>query len=128
MINQIYKLAIFTSIAYQSWRSFLKSLEKQKEPLIKQAESHLIILPKPSFEYDYKLDVPTITNIANNNILTQRETQCLRVLNEGKSYKEISSNLNISTRTVENHINNIKQKTGLNSRSQLIQFYQEEIW
>ena len=107
---------------------FAAKFKKEAKIIIKQAENNLIILPKRTFDIDYQLSVPKVGSINENNILTKREQECLSVLSKGMSYKEISSNLFISQRTVEEHINNIKSKTGLNSRSQLIKFYNEETW
>jgi DNA-binding CsgD family transcriptional regulator/PAS domain-containing protein len=55
--------------------------------------------------------------------LSLREKQCLDQWVLGKISKEIARNLGISYRTVEIHINNIKHKLNLHSRSALIEFY-----
>ena len=52
--------------------------------------------------------------------LSYRETECLHYLSLGNSMKEIGSILNLSPRTVEHHLNSIKQKTGLLYKSQLV--------
>lgn len=52
--------------------------------------------------------------------LTDREFECLLLLLEGKSAKVISSIMNISNRTVEVHIYNIKKKMSCRSRAELI--------
>lgn len=53
--------------------------------------------------------------------LTPRQNSCLFLLVRGKSMKEIASVLNISVRTVEEHIMNIKTKLDCHNRSQLIE-------
>ncbi|HEX2968630.1 MAG TPA: LuxR C-terminal-related transcriptional regulator [Bacteroidales bacterium] len=52
-------------------------------------------------------------------ILTERETEVLKLLVAGKASKEIADNLNISTHTVITHRKNISQKTGIKSVSGL---------
>lgn len=49
--------------------------------------------------------------------LTERETEVLRLIALGGSNKEIASKLNISEKTVKNHISNIFQKLHVNSRT-----------
>ncbi len=52
--------------------------------------------------------------------LTQREIECLKWLIQGKSSMEIAIILDISRRTVEKHINNVKNKLGCYKQSALI--------
>lgn len=52
--------------------------------------------------------------------LSTRESECIFLMIYGKSAKEISDFLNISKRTVENHIANIKQKLNFSVKSELI--------
>ncbi len=54
----------------------------------------------------------------NPEKLTDRETEVLRLLAEGKSNKEIASNLYIGETTVKTHVSNILIKLGLPSRTQ----------
>lgn len=52
--------------------------------------------------------------------LTERETECLFLLIRGKSVKEMGKFLDISPRTVEVYIENIKHKMHASSRSEII--------
>jgi DNA-binding NarL/FixJ family response regulator len=52
--------------------------------------------------------------------LTARETRVLRLLAEGKKAREIASLLEISERTVRNHLRNIFAKLRLSDRTQAI--------
>lgn len=56
---------------------------------------------------------------------TKREVECLKCLVLGMSMKEIATELNISCRTVESHLKNIKKKTNCYSRSGLVQAFLE---
>ncbi|WP_341793687.1 helix-turn-helix transcriptional regulator [Rickettsia endosymbiont of Ceutorhynchus obstrictus] len=60
------------------------------------------------------------TKFNNNSKLSLREIDCLYHLSLGNSMKEIGRILNLSPRTVEHHLNNVKQKTGLLYKSQLV--------
>ena len=55
-------------------------------------------------------------------ILNERESDCLRLVVEGKTAKEIAEILFISRRTVENHKNSILKKLNLHKTSDLIKY------
>jgi DNA-binding NarL/FixJ family response regulator len=50
--------------------------------------------------------------------LTDRETDVLRLLAEGKANKEIAASLAIGEKTVKTHVSNILSKLGVQSRTQ----------
>ena len=50
--------------------------------------------------------------------LTKRETQILCMISAGYLNKEIGSELNISERTVKNHVSNLFKKIGVSDRTQ----------
>jgi two-component system response regulator NreC len=54
--------------------------------------------------------------------LTEREQEVLRYLAEGVANNEIAEALVISAKTVERHRENIMQKLGLHSRSELVRY------
>lgn len=54
------------------------------------------------------------------NLLTSREKEIFLLLIKKKSTKEISLELNISEKTVRNHISNVIQKMGVKGRTQAI--------
>lgn len=61
----------------------------------------------------------------NNVYLTKREAECIAWLCKGKTADEIGIILNISRRTVINHLHHIKEKTACHSMSQLLALGQE---
>ena len=56
----------------------------------------------------------------NTGILTQREYEVFSLLVLNKTTKEIANELNISEKTVRNHISNVILKLDVKSRSQAI--------
>ena len=55
--------------------------------------------------------------------ISLREFQCLFLMSKGQTFKEIGKALDLSPRTIESYINNLKSKTGTNSKSELITLY-----
>ena len=53
-------------------------------------------------------------------ILTKREKEVFKLLVTNKSTKEIAEYLNISEKTVRNHISNAMQKLGVKGRAQAV--------
>lgn len=52
------------------------------------------------------------------NELSVRETEVIRLIAEGLSNKEISSRLNLSEKTIKNHVSRIFSKLGIYARTQ----------
>ena len=58
----------------------------------------------------------------DNNQISNRETECLPHFLKHKTAKETANIMGISSRTVETHLRNIKNKIGIQSKSQLFNF------
>jgi DNA-binding NarL/FixJ family response regulator len=58
--------------------------------------------------------------------LTERETEVLRMVAKGVSYKEIAARLVISHRTVQNHVQNTLNKLQLHNRVELVRYAIEQ--
>lgn len=56
----------------------------------------------------------------SKNILTKREEEVFSLLVQNKTTKEIGESLNISEKTVRNHISNAMQKLGVKGRAQAV--------
>lgn len=56
----------------------------------------------------------------DKNILTKREKEVFKLLVTNKDTKEIAKILNISEKTVRNHISNTMQKLGVKGRAQAV--------
>jgi DNA-binding CsgD family transcriptional regulator len=57
--------------------------------------------------------------------LSPREVECMVHLSESKSTKEIASLMDLSPRTIETHVENVKRKLGCDRRSKLIETFSE---
>lgn len=53
-------------------------------------------------------------------IITKRENEIFQLLVDGYTTDDISNLLNISKKTVRNHISNVIQKLGVSNRNQAI--------
>lgn len=53
----------------------------------------------------------------NKSILTKREKEVFELLIKNQSTKDIADDLNISEKTVRNHISNAMQKLGVKGRA-----------
>lgn len=54
------------------------------------------------------------------NLLTKREMEIFELLVHNKTTENIAKELDISEKTVRNHISNVIQKLGVSSRTQAI--------
>ena len=55
-----------------------------------------------------------------NNILTPREKEIFNLLINNYNTKDIAKELNISEKTVRNHISNVMQKLGVKGRASAV--------
>ena len=58
--------------------------------------------------------------------LTQRETEVLRLVAKGLSYKQVAERLVVSHRTVQNHVQNTLNKLQLHNRVELVRYAIEQ--
>lgn len=56
----------------------------------------------------------------SNKILTNREREVFELLILNRTTKDIAEELNISEKTVRNHISNAMQKLGVNGRASAV--------
>ncbi|WP_428829128.1 helix-turn-helix transcriptional regulator [Legionella shakespearei] len=79
---------------------------------------------------DSQPDLSTIKNqsqiihyLGKSIKFTKREMDCLHLLSSGYTAKEVAIKFGLSPRTIENHINNIKFKFGLNRKPDIIKAF-----
>src|SRR4051812_14513037 len=74
-----------------------------------------------------RLSEPSATSSASDAPrLTERETEVLRLVAKGLSYKQIAERLVLSHRTVQNHVQNTLRKLQLHNRVQLVRYAIEQ--
>jgi DNA-binding NarL/FixJ family response regulator len=76
-------------------------------------------------EYRRLSDAPTAAK-DDTPRLTERETEVLRLVAKGMSYKQIAERLFLSHRTVQNHVQNTLRKLQLHNRVQLVRYAIEQ--
>ena len=76
-------------------------------------------------EYRRLSDTPTAAK-DDTPRLTERETEVLRLVAKGMSYKQIAERLFLSHRTVQNHVQNTLRKLQLHNRVQLVRYAIEQ--
>jgi LuxR family quorum-sensing system transcriptional regulator SolR len=103
---------------------FKDYFKEKLSDLINRALTNKILLP--SFMLPpYKGLKHTYCKIRENPLLTDRQVDCLYYLMNGMTAKQIAKRLNLSPRTVENHLEAIKVKMNCYSRIELFQKGQE---
>lgn len=77
-----------------------------------------------------KIYSPELVDMAyeEENPLTERETQVLSMIAEGKNTKEIAKEMYITTGTVRNYISLILEKLGVSNRIEAISHFKEKGW
>lgn len=81
---------------------------------IYQGETYI----EPSLTPELKERMQRTSSSSNTEILTRREIDVLKLLAEGLFNKEIAYRLNISEKTVKNHVSNIFKKISVSDRTQ----------
>lgn len=107
-------------------KNFCPYFKDRAKSIIRQAEAHKIMLPFHNDKLDFVNDSKNIifndilTDQKNILLLSVRQKDCATLLLKGMQYKEIAQMLNISSRTVETHINYLKRKLNCSNKIELI--------
>jgi DNA-binding NarL/FixJ family response regulator len=73
-------------------------------------------------EFRRMLEAPADTRRSGDGDLTERETEILKMVAKGMSYKQIAERLVISHRTVQNHVQNTLRKLQMHNRVELTRY------
>ncbi len=107
---------------------FLDYFREKAQPLIQRALKEKIIIPN-KFERAPKgiickdLDRQAFLNLLNPQHFSTREMECIRLLTRGYTQKMIAQELGISPRTVETHLEHIKEKTDTHTKGELVKYF-----
>ncbi len=119
-------------------KNFTDYFHAETTRLMKEAEQSLIQIQlknseNQTFENIYNCDFSEIkqlfkiTKPTEKDILlaklSPREIDCVELILQGKTAKEIARHLNLSYRTVEFYLNNLRQKTGSRNKFELIKLF-----
>lgn len=90
------------------------SVLKKAIETVFQGETYI----EPSLTPEMKERIKNSQSNNSDDILTKREIDVLKLIAEGLFNKEIAYRLNISEKTVKNHVSNIFKKIGVSDRTQ----------
>jgi len=128
-LNNIHLLERFI-VYFKNKASGLIDLSDKNKLIIRKKE--IIVnhqLPANDSVKDF-LDMTTLNNFkTNNNIdlkISKRQSLCLFLITQGKTVKEIGRLLDISPRTVEHYINQLKYQLGCHSKNELINYLSDD--
>ncbi len=122
-------------------RRFIIYFKDRASSLIKKARTEKIILPKLFDEHQFpdeqekymlsdikgqfinaiKIKNFNLSNDLEGEVLKKAQLNCLVGITQGKTAKEIAQCFNLSYRTVEGHINKLKERFNCNSKSELLE-------
>ena len=93
------------------------------------ADTELIDAIRAAYRGDVFLH-PSVARIVVDEYLEQglseREREVLRLIAEGRTYKEMAELLALSVKTIESYRERIKEKLGLNTRAELVRYALEK--
>jgi DNA-binding CsgD family transcriptional regulator len=106
---------------------FLDYFREKAKPLITKAMSQRVIIPdkfdnRPKILLQPEINRTKFLQSLNPIEFTPRELDCMHLLTKGYTQKMIAKELAISPRTVETHLNHVKDKTATTSKGELIKY------
>ncbi len=116
------RIIIVTSMPESSWLERARKIgvdsfwykEAQQEPILTVMERTM------SGEHVYPDEAPAVPiGYASSHDFSERELEILRELISGDSNAEIGQRLGISANTVKYHVQNMLEKTGMHTRTEL---------
>lgn len=96
--------------------------------LFKNSKCSRITIKKPIFDFKHQTigvlgmtyDLENLSKNLHNTLLTKREIDVITCLYHGLTQEEMAEKLVISIRTIQSHIEHIKIKLGVKTKSELI--------
>lgn len=123
-LNYIEFFSKFSKYVASSISRLLDREDKNQFLYLPEHDGQLNSMPK---EVEPVFDPEAIMReISGSELFTVREMQCMRLLAKGFTMKGAAKELDISPRTVEQHLRNMKEKHGLHSKQSLIEFWHQQ--
>lgn len=121
------------------FKKFTVYFDYKAKPIVEKAENFKAFLPTSVFEslnpFPSKLSFPWENHIKKHRIrvgfnheevfLSKREVECISRAYQHKTIKEIAREINLSPRTVEFYLNNIRRKTHCYNKKDLMGLYEK---
>jgi LuxR family quorum-sensing system transcriptional regulator SolR len=127
-INNLCTLKEFTKYFKHKAADIIDASDSRKLIISNRTTSKSYLREKEISIFPFKNNIQRFSffegKIFNIN-LSNREATCLYQLTTGKGIKEIARLLNISPRTVESHLNHVKQKSGYNTKADLVKMFND---
>lgn len=116
-------------------QQFVSKFQRQAEELI--SEMRLGYVHKiPNFYEIYDVDISNENVVtqdvdiefnwdsySDRTVLTARECECVELIAKGYTMKMVASKFDLSPRTIEQHLRNAKDKLGLYTKKQLVEYW-----
>lgn len=99
---------------------FIPESSNSSTELFRFKQSFDITLPKSEYEQEQSLFMKYFDNKTS---LSKREIEVLSIIGQGYTYKMAAQKLMISPKTINYHLDNIKNKIKIHSKTGLIDFY-----
>lgn len=114
----------FYMTKYKAIEHFIQQFDRNHQDIIRDINKNPIIVPQPYRDANYKkicLHKGRIEVQGPHGLIhiTSQELACLRMLQQGQSYKHIAKALSLSPRTVETYISRLKERSGIPNRQDL---------
>jgi predicted ATPase/DNA-binding CsgD family transcriptional regulator len=78
------------------------------------------------FTYALQERLPDRMGATSSPVLTSREFEVVRLVSDGLTNRQIATRLTVSSRTVEAHLEHVRGKLGLNSRTQVSAWFAKQ--
>lgn len=107
-------------------KKFISYFKDKASDILNKSERSRIILPfnniqLPCNDNENDIDLEKILFIRNQNFyLSQRQSECAKLLIKGKTIKQIAEHTKLSHRTIEDYVNIIKKKLNCRNKYELI--------
>ncbi len=102
--------------------SIINISEEQRESVFNEAVDAIYDRKKNIVDSQTKKKV-YFDDKCNEFKITDRQKEIIELLIDGKEYKEIAQSLNLSVKTIDNHIQNIYQKTNTHNKIELVSIF-----
>lgn len=126
-LNNLEQLERFTTFFLEKAEGLIKQASQDKLLYYQQKRADTFSNKLSAIKDKFIEQTPITTypphlDLVSGLKFTHRELDCIKLFIKGYTLNDAAGALSISKRTVETHLENIKNKTGVNTKSDLIKF------